>query len=163
MGSCQHPDHHHPEHGHRPVRYVEGVVRGKIALVRSLGMRRTRLLESVLRELAGRDRPVTIGQIEESIGSVCDTATLYRMIERLVEAGVLRRIGFHERARYYELVIPGRHHDYLICTACGAIGDIELACPVDTLERELAERTGYTGLQHDLLFFGRCPECQREA
>lgn len=160
MGSCQHPGHHHPEHGHRPVGDVEAVVREKIVLVRSLGMRRTHLLESVLRELAGRDRPVTIGQIEDSLQGMCDTATLYRMVERLVEAGILRRIGFHERARYYELVVPGRHHDYLICTGCGAIGDIHLACPVDALEQELAKRTGYSGLQHDLLFFGLCPECQ---
>jgi Fe2+ or Zn2+ uptake regulation protein len=160
MGTCQHPDHHHPEHGPRPVGDVEEIVRGKIARVRSLGMRRTQLLENVLRDLAGRERPVTIGQIEESIGKVCDTATLYRMVERLVEAGVLRRIGLHERARYYELVLPGRHHDYLICTECGAIGDIDLACPVDAIERELAGRTGYSGLQHDLVFFGRCPECQ---
>jgi Fe2+ or Zn2+ uptake regulation protein len=161
MGTCQHPDHHHPEHGHRVVDDIAEVVRGKISLLRSLGMRRTRLLENVLQDLAGRDRPVTIAQIGESLGGVCDTATLYRMIERLVEAGVLRRIGFHDRARYYELVLPGRHHDYLICTRCGAIGDINLACPVDTLERELAERTGYTGLHHDLVFFGCCPECQR--
>lgn len=140
---------------------VEAVVREKVARVRSLGMRRTRLLENLLRNLAGRDRPVTIAQVEESIGDMCDTATLYRMVERLVEAGILRRIGLHERARYYELVLPGRHHDYLICTECGAIGDIDLACPVDTIEKELADRTGYSGLQHDLVFFGRCPECRQ--
>ena len=162
MGTCQHPGHHHPEHSHRGAEDVAEVVRGKISLVRSLGMRRTRLLENVLHDLAMRGRPVTIAQIEESLGDVCDTATLYRMMERLVEAGVLRRIGFHERARYYELVLPGRHHDYLICTRCGAIGDIDLACPVHSLESELASRTGYTGLQHDLVFFGCCPECQRE-
>lgn len=127
-----------------------------------MGMRRTRLLEDVLRDLARRDRPVSISQIEESIGPVCDTATLYRMVERLVEAGVLRRIGLQERARYYELVVAGQHHDYLICTGCGAIGDTNLACPVDSLEKELAQRTGYVGLQHDLVFFGRCPECQGE-
>ena len=161
MGICQHPDHHHPEHGNRPREDVESVVRGKVDLVRSLGMRRTHLLESVLRDLAGRERPVTIAQLEASLGDACDTATLYRMVERLVEAGILRRIGLHERARYYELVLPGRHHDYLICTECGAIGDIDLACPVGSIERELADRTGYTGLQHDLVFFGRCPECQR--
>lgn len=163
MGICQHPGHQHPEHGRRPVDDVEEVVRGKIAMVRSLGMRRTHLLEAMLRDLAGRDRPVTIGQVEESIGNMCDTATLYRMVERLVEAGILRRIGFHERARYYELVESGHHYDYLICTECGAIGDINLACPVDAIERELVHKTGYDGLQHDLVFFGRCPECQREA
>ena len=70
--------------------------------------------------------------------------------------------GLHGRALYYELAWPGRHHDYLICSACGAIGDINAACPVDALEQELARKTGYQGMHHELVFFGVCPECQVE-
>lgn len=162
MAHCQHPHHHHPEHSEQAAPDPAAVVKDCIERVRALGMRRTRLLEDVLLDLAGRSQPVTIGRLGEAIGGVCDPATLYRMIERLVEAGVIRRIGLHERALYYELVLPGRHRDYLICTACGAIGDINAACPVDALESELARRTGYTGLHHELVFFGVCPECRGE-
>ena len=141
---------------------MPALVADAVARVRSLGMRRTRLLEDVLRELAGKTRPVTIGGLGEAIGGVCDTATLYRMVERLVAAGVLRKIGLHERALYYELAVPGQHRDYLICTGCGAIGDINASCPVDELEQELARRTGYAGLRHELVFYGLCPECRKE-
>jgi len=162
MGTCQHPHHHHPEHGDRPPVDPSAMAAACIEKVRALGMRKTRLLEDVLRDLAGRSRPVTIGQLGESLGEVCDPATLYRMVERLVEAGMLRRVGLHGRALYYELAWPGRHHDYLICTACGAIGDIDADCPVDALEKELAGKTGYQGMHHELVFFGVCPECQVE-
>lgn len=162
MAHCQHPHHHHPEHGDSSTQDAAEVVKTCIERVRALGMRRTRLLEDVLGELAGHGKPVTIARLGEAIGDVCDPATLYRMVERLVEAGVLRRIGLHERALYYELILPGRHRDYLICTSCGAIGDINAACPVDALEQELSSRTGYTGLHHELVFFGTCPECQSE-
>ncbi len=162
MGTCQHPHHHHPEHGDLAPVDPDKIVAQSIERVRAQGMRRTRLLEDVLRDLATRNRPVTIAMLGESIGGVCDPASLYRMVERLVEAGILRRIGLQERALYYELALPGQHRDYLICQGCGAIGDINAACPVHVLEEELTRRTGYRGLHHELVFYGLCPECQRE-
>jgi Fe2+ or Zn2+ uptake regulation protein len=162
MGTCQHPHHHHPEHTARTPVDPRAIVQEAISRVRAHGMRRTRLLEEVLADLAPRTRPVTIGQLAEAVGGGSDPASLYRMVERLADAGVLRKIGLHERALYYELAVPGQHRDYLICTRCGAIGDINAACPVDVLERELAERTGYTGLHHELVFYGVCPECRKD-
>lgn len=162
MGSCQHPHHHHPEHQEAPAANPAEVVAQCIQRVLARGMRRTRLLKDVLMNLALRNRPVTIAMLAESLGEVCDPASLYRMVERLVEAGVLRRIGLQERAMYYELALPGQHRDYLICQGCGAIGDINAACPVDVLEAELARRTGYSGLHHELVFYGLCPECRKE-
>lgn len=161
MARCQHPHHQHPEHQRsQTIPDAAQSVAEAIAQLRALGLRRTRLLEDVLGDLARRDGPVTIGQLNEALGSVCDPATLYRMVERLVDAGILRKIGLHERALFYEMIIPGRHRDYLICSACGAIGDIHAACPLDALESELAQRTHYTNLHHELVFYGICPECQ---
>lgn len=162
MGTCLHPHHHHPEHAGRQQRDPAAIIAAGVAKVRALGMRRTRLLEDVLAGFAGVGHPVTIGHLAERIGGNNDPATLYRMAERLVAAGLLRKIGLQERALYYELVLPGQHRDYLICTRCGAIGDINQACPVDAMEQELSRRTGYTGLHHELVFYGVCPECAKE-
>jgi Fe2+ or Zn2+ uptake regulation protein len=157
---CQNPHHQHPEHADAPCPDPAARVEQAVAILRHHGMRRTRILNLVLHDLARRTRPATIAEVGESLGETVDPATLYRMMERLLHAGVVRRLGLHERAHHYELLTPGQHKDYLICTRCGAIGEINEACPVHDLQDILAKRTGYTELQHDLVFYGVCPECR---
>ena len=161
MSGCHHPEHQHPEHPVRPPDDPAAVVAEVLARLRPLGLRRTRLLESVLAHLARHARPTTIGELGAALSGTCDPATLYRMIERLVQAGVVRRLGLHDRALYYELGLPGHHRDYLICTGCGAIGEIGARCPVGELETRLAASTGYADLRHELVFYGLCPECRK--
>jgi len=88
------------------------------------------------------------------------TKALQSLICTLVtEKGITRRLGLHERAAYFTLLIPGRHQDFLICTSCGDIEPIKAACPVHALEKEIATKTGYANLYHELEFFGTCPKC----
>jgi Fe2+ or Zn2+ uptake regulation protein len=95
----------------------------------------------------------------ERLADQCDKATVYRLLQRLCERGILRRLGLHERAAYFTLLQPGKHSDYLICTGCGKIESIKAPCPVHELEDEIREKTGYRGLYHELEFFGTCPRC----
>ena len=55
---------------------------------------------------------------------------------------------------------PDRHSDYLICTECGSIDALEIACPVEQLEKEISEKSGFKRLYHELEFFGICPACE---
>ena len=89
----------------------------------------------------------------------CDHATVFRLLQRLTDHGLVRRLGLHERAAYFTLLAPGRHSDYLICTSCGSIEAIQAPCPVHHLEDEIREKTGYRNLYHELEFFGVCPKC----
>jgi len=82
-----------------------------------------------------------------------------RYTGRLADAGMVRRLGLHERAAYFTLVLPDQHRDYLICTECGTIDPIDAPCPVHELENEIRSKTGYQNLYHELEFFGICPKC----
>lgn len=128
---------------------------------RSGGLRRTKALEELLATLLKADRPMTLAKLERSrrLASLCDKATIYRLLHRLADAGIVRRLGLHERAAYFALVIPGEHRDYLICTECGTIAPIDAPCPVHDLEEEIRRETGYRNLYHELEFFGTCPKC----
>ncbi|QQL45486.1 Fur family transcriptional regulator [Sulfuriroseicoccus oceanibius] len=135
-----------------------------ITKLRKLGMRKTTALTQVLDALASSDLPVTIAEISERIASDsrCDPATIYRMLEKLERAGVVRKLGMHERAMYFELLRPGHHGDYLLCTTCGKITKIPAACPVEHLENHLKSESGYRNLTHELVFYGICPDCPEE-
>lgn len=125
------------------------------------GLRRTSALEACLRVLATADQPMTLQQIAASpdFGVSCDPATIYRLISRLEERRIVRRIGFHSRAAHYCLR-EGSHQDYLICRDCGTVEVLDIACPVEHLEHQIAEKSGFSDLEHELEFYGRCLACQ---
>ncbi|MBU6178837.1 MAG: transcriptional repressor [Verrucomicrobia bacterium] len=126
------------------------------------GLRRTAALEACLRVLAAAAQPMTLQQIAAStvFGVSCDPATIYRLVNRLEERRIVRRIGFHSRAAHYCLR-ESSHQDYLICRDCGTVEVLDIACPVEHLEKQIAEQSGFSDLEHELEFYGRCVGCQK--
>lgn len=126
---------------------------------RAQGMRRTRALERLLQILIGSGTPLTFQELANTMGEQCDRATVYRLLVRLEEKGIIRRLGFHQRSSHYAMRFPDQHDDYLICTECGSIGTLDLGCPVEAMEQEVSQRFGFRRLYHELEFFGVCPAC----
>lgn len=128
---------------------------------RTAGLRRTKALEELITTLLESQRPMTLAELAASarLRDQCDKATVFRLLQRLAEKGIVRRLGLHERAAYFTLLLPGRHQDYLICTGCGSIESVKAPCPVHELEDEIRAKTGYQNLYHELEFFGTCPAC----
>ncbi|MEJ6725253.1 MAG: transcriptional repressor [Akkermansiaceae bacterium] len=128
---------------------------------RASGLRRTKALEAILTCLADHNRPMTLGDLSSCghLSKQCDQTTVFRLLQRLSDKGIVRRLGLHERAAYFALLIPGTHRDYLICTECGSIEAIDAPCPVHQLEEEIRQETGFQNLYHELEFFGTCPKC----
>jgi len=128
---------------------------------RDHGLRRTKALEQLVATLLESKRPMTLAELAASPRLVdqCDKATVFRLLQRLADKGIVRRLGLHERAAYFTLLLPGRHQDYLICTECGSIEAVKAPCPVHALEEEIREKSGYRDLYHELEFFGTCPAC----
>lgn len=128
----------------------------------SSGLRRTAALEACLKVLATANQPMTLQQIaaDSAFDVSCDPATIYRLVGRLEERRIVRRIGFHSRAAYYCLR-ESHHQDYLICRDCGSVEVLDIACPVEHLEKQIADESGFTDIEHELEFFGRCAVCQK--
>lgn len=142
---------------------MDPLVTETIARCRAIGLRRTKAMEQLIATMVEIDRPMTLSELAESprMSDQCDKATVFRLLQRLNDKGLVRRLGLHERAAYFALLVPGRHRDYLICTECGSIEAIKAPCPVHELEQEIREKTGYRNLYHELEFFGTCPACAK--
>ncbi len=140
---------------------INPMIRETVERCRSAGLRRTKALEELIITLLESERPMKLAELaaSERLSDQCDKATVFRLLQRLAEHGVVRRLGLHERAAYFTLLVPGKHSDYLICTRCGSIEAIQAPCPVHQLEEEIREKTGYRNLYHELEFFGICPAC----
>lgn len=86
--------------------------------------------------------------------------SLYRHLELLVNAGVLRPIFFHDQVKRYEFV-EHKHHHHVVCTSCGKVAEIEVADDFDAAERKIEKQTKFSNLFHSLEFFGLCQTCSR--
>ena len=87
-------------------------------------------------------------------------ATVYRTVDVLATNGVLRRLDLGDGRAHYELSghdQPHYHH-HLVCLACGAVRDVyddRLAA----LERRITAQSGFTVVDHHLIFYGYCARC----
>ena len=132
-----------------------------LSSAKKAGLRHTKALKVVVEALAERGVPLPLNELEKipAVAGVCDRTTLFRLLNRLSEHGLVRRLGLHERAAYFTLAMPGGHHDYLVCKECGSVEMLEAACPVKALEEEVARTSGYRELYHELELYGVCPKC----
>jgi Fur family ferric uptake transcriptional regulator len=89
-----------------------------------------------------------------------DTVTLYRALDALVDASIVRRVDLQHGHTDYELVMPGEHHHHLVCTSCGTIEDFA-GCPGKNMEKlALKSSSMFASLrEHSLEFFGTCKAC----
>lgn len=103
--------------------------------------------DEVARRVAQRGEPV-------------GTATVYRTLDLLVRAGLVREHDFGEGFRRYEPMAPGGAHEHCVCTACGRVMEFSN----DRLERMialLAEEVAFRPHHHRLEVYGLCRTCQQ--
>ena len=91
-------------------------------------------------------------------------ATVYRSLELLGSMGILLNIEFGDGCTRYELntTAPDSHrHHHLICTNCHKVIEFD-EDKLDELEAEIAKKSGFKILNHEVKFFGYCKECREE-
>lgn len=84
--------------------------------------------------------------------------TVYRTLDILVQAGVVRRVHLEDGCHGYALV-QAEHGHHLICSSCNQVVEFE-ECDLDGLLKNVARKTGFRIEGHWLEVFGRCPKCQ---
>jgi Fur family transcriptional regulator, ferric uptake regulator len=81
-------------------------------------------------------------------------STIYRTVDQLERAGILRRSSFGSGKSMYELA-NGPHHDHLICLECGAVMEFS----DDTIEcrqRKVASHLGFELQDHMMAIYAHC-------
>ena len=86
-------------------------------------------------------------------------ATVYRTLNKLVDAGLLRQIDVGPRM-YYEHDYGYPQHEHLQCGQCGKM--IEFQSPaLETALREVCRQHHFNASGHTLIIRGVCAECNR--
>ena len=126
--------------------------------LRQNGLKNTRQREVILEAFLSSERHMAVEDLLSAVQkrmSGVGHATIYRTMKLFIDAGIAHERRFGDGQARYEPVIPGEHHDHLICELCGLI--IEFEDPViEERQERIAEQHGFrlTSHRHDI--FGRC-------
>ncbi|MDB0571734.1 ferric iron uptake transcriptional regulator [Ralstonia solanacearum] len=88
-------------------------------------------------------------------------STVYRVLNQLVDAGVLLRHTFEAGHAVYE-INEGAHHDHLICLTCGRVEEFHDDA-IESRQESVAAERGFVLREHALALYGVCPACQAHA
>ena len=117
----------------------------------------TRQRRAIRRVLLETRRPLSPREILElarrqvpSLG----LATVYRNLRALVEEGAVVPVALPGEPLRYEAAGAGHHHHFL-CRGCGRAFEL----PGCRLEAHLDLPPGFSAEDHEVVVYGRCPDC----
>ncbi len=129
------------------------------ALLRGVGLRVTKPREAVIGVLATRPHSSADEVFASIVNDLPGTSmqAVYNVLGDLTDNGLARRIEPAGSAARYELRVGDNHH-HVVCTKCGAIGDVE--CSVGHAPCLIpSDDNGFTITEAEVVYWGLCPAC----
>ena len=123
--------------------------------IRSAGLKVTRARRSVFKllethphsHLSAYDIHQQLVDKEKSVG----IATVYRVLNQFVEAGICVRHNFETGQSLYELA-PDIHHDHMVCLSTGMVIEFEDKL-IEERQKKMAAEKGYKIIDHSLILY----------
>jgi Fur family transcriptional regulator, stress-responsive regulator len=131
-------------------------------LLRQRGYRVTVQRLAVLRAVSGEPH-VTADAVAETVRGEMGCISLqavYDVLAVLVDVGLIRRIQPAGSPARFEARVSDNHH-HVICRVCGRTADVD--CAVGSAPCLTAvDDMGYEIDEAEVIYWGRCPECQSQ-
>jgi len=125
-------------------------------------MRASSVNQIILRTLEQGHSHLTAQQIYEQIREdlpAVNPSTVYRALERLVQAGQISVSDMGLGAAVYEMV-GGRQHHHLVCQGCNQVVTLDDAV-VQSFFNRVDQQYDFQVATNHLILFGRCSRCRQ--
>jgi len=119
-------------------------------MLKNNGLKITPGRKSVLEILMEEKEPLSIDEIKSKVSS--NITTVYRILEKFVEKGLVYQTDFRDGKSYFEF--QKNHHHHVTCTSCGKKEEVDV-CIDNNIKTKNFKRIK----SHMLEFFGECKEC----
>ena len=123
--------------------------------IRSAGLKVTHARRAILRILESEDSThVSADDIHKKLIETSDDvgiATIYRVLNQFVNAGICIRHNFETGQSLYELT-PDHHHDHMVCLSTGKVIEFEDEM-IEARQEEVAAKKGYRIVDHSLVLY----------
>ena len=123
------------------------------------GFKATSARMALLKLMKKSKKPLSAENMISGLGKNFDQATIYRIVKKLKQSGIIKQIDLRHNHAHYELVDIDDHH-HLICIKCGKIEDIT-GCEIEEMYKTILKKysTFSKIKQHSLEFYGVCKKC----
>jgi len=129
--------------------------------IREVGLRATPARIATLKLLHQATSPLTHAEVAEELQDLgVDKATVFRNLNDMATAGLLRRTELGDRVWRFELISDddghGSAHPHFVCVDCGTVScmdEIKLTAGSMRLSQEFGEVT-------EILLRGHCNDCE---
>lgn len=98
------------------------------------------------------------GWLAAEEGARVSRATVYRTLDMLAKGGFVESMDSGQGEQVYEHVLGHRHHDHMICEACGKIEEFH-DDRIEELQLEAAAGRGFEVRSHVHRLMGLCRSC----
>src|SRR5436190_22754682 len=121
---------------------------------------RAMILDATLRKAGLFEAEQLVNDLKE-IGHRVSRATVYRTLNHLHDAGILKQVFFDNKQSYYEVIAGRQAYDYLICVETGRV--IEFSSDkLKALRDEICRQHGFEPLSHQFHVFGISGKAREE-
>ena len=123
--------------------------------IRSAGLKVTHARRAILRILENDENThLSADNIHKKLLESNDEvgiATIYRVLNQFVTAGICIRHNFETGQSLYELT-PDHHHDHMVCLSTGKVVEFEDEM-IEERQKKVAAEKGYRIVDHSLVLY----------
>jgi Fur family ferric uptake transcriptional regulator len=134
------------------------------AYLAAQGLRQSAQRDRIIDLILGTTRHFSVQEIASRVRSKFPSlgpATVYRTVNLLVEAQVLRETLVDEgRQKLYE-VSGVEHHDHIVCLDCGTLFEFHDE-GIEALQASVSRRLGFREARHRHVIYAHCEELARK-
>ena len=122
---------------------------------------RAMILDAVLRKNGLFEAEALAADLKQ-LGHRVSRATVYRTLNHLHDAGILKQVFFDNKQSYYEVIAGRQANDYLICIETGRVVEFNSE-KLRKLRDEICEEHGFEPLSHQFHIFGISSAAKKNA
>lgn len=125
--------------------------------IESLGLTKQR--QAVLSVIRESEKHLTANEVFDSARVLLpgiSFATVYNSLHFLKQEGHIGEIRFGNDSTRYDRKLS--RHDHALCNNCGKLVDLEIALPIDLMEKA-AMQSSFKAESVEVTLRGQCPEC----
>lgn len=133
-------------------------------IIRQYGLKLTQPRLKVLRLLLSRQEVLTADEIYEALvkeGTSLNFSTVYRTLETFTDEKITEKVQMPQSRKAGFLLFTMSHTHNLICLGCHKVIHIH-GCPLHDFSEDLAKKTDFDIVGHDLTLYGYCTNCQKK-
>lgn len=114
----------------------------------------------ILNTIKNEKHEFTIKDIHSKIGDKTGLTTIYRLVDKLVDDGILNKSIGKDNVTYYQYFEKCNHdnHFYLKCEHCGKMLHVDCEC-IEDLSNHIKKEHGFNASKERIIINGVCKQC----